>query len=162
CRRFIARNPGLRVEIQNTISTSHLESFEDVFKSLNYITNLSNKLFRRDKFVDIIFIVENEKIAAHRSILAASSLFFRGILFGHISESKMSEIVLNETPKRAFKAIIHFIYNGSLDTKQMNAEDVLALISLSHEYHLIDLTDLVIFELQAEDIIYKNVGKVFA
>lgn len=70
------------------------------------------QLCQSSNYSDVTFIVENEKIPAHRVILAARSEYFRALLYGGLSEASQSEIVL-KIPLEAFKALLKYVYSGN-------------------------------------------------
>lgn len=62
-------------------------------------------------YSDVIFNVENQKLPAHRVILAARSEYFRALLYGGLAETTQTEIQL-QIPLAAFKALLRYIYSG--------------------------------------------------
>lgn len=62
-------------------------------------------------YSDVTFIVEEQKLPAHRVILAARSEYFRALLYGGLSESTQHVIKL-EIPLEAFKCLLGYIYSG--------------------------------------------------
>uniref|UniRef100_A0A0D9X9Y2 BTB domain-containing protein n=1 Tax=Leersia perrieri TaxID=77586 RepID=A0A0D9X9Y2_9ORYZ len=71
---------------------------------------------------DVSFIVNGEKFAAHRAVLAARSPVFKAELFGCMSESTSSCITLNDIEPAIFRALLWFIYTDELpgDTSKTN------------------------------------------
>lgn len=70
------------------------------------------KLCINDDYSDVTFIVENQRLPAHRVVLAARSEYFRALLYGGLSETNQSEIQL-KIPLEAFKALLRYIYSGA-------------------------------------------------
>ncbi|KAJ3686143.1 hypothetical protein LUZ61_015307 [Rhynchospora tenuis] len=67
---------------------------------------------------DVNFDVEGEIISAHRVILGARSRVFKAELFGHMAEAKSECIRIEDMKPEVFRALIHFIYNGSFDNER--------------------------------------------
>lgn len=61
---------------------------------------------------DVTFIVEEREIPAHRAVLAASSSYFRALLYGGLAESTQTVIKLN-IPFEAFQYLLEYIYHGT-------------------------------------------------
>ena len=59
-----------------------------------------------------MFKVENEKIAAHRAILAARSPVFDAMFQHDMLEKKTNETEMKDVTSAAFKALLQFIYTG--------------------------------------------------
>ncbi|XP_021695141.1 BTB/POZ domain-containing protein 9 [Aedes aegypti] len=89
-------------------------------------------------YSDVTFIVEDEKLPAHRVILAARSEYFRALLYGGLSESTQNEIHL-KIPLKAFKALLKYIYSGSMSLAQMKEENILDTLGLANQYGFTDL-----------------------
>ncbi|KAL9696135.1 hypothetical protein quinque_015420 [Culex quinquefasciatus] len=89
-------------------------------------------------YSDVTFIVEDEKLPAHRVILAARSEYFRALLYGGLSESTQHEIHL-KIPLKAFKALLKYIYSGSMSLSQMKEENILDTLGLANQYGFTDL-----------------------
>jgi speckle-type POZ protein len=77
-----------------------------------------------DKFTDFVFKVENEKIAAHRAILAARSPVFAAMFQHDMKENKTNEAEIEDVTPAAFKALLQFIYTGHCEV-EMLAEELL-------------------------------------
>ena len=54
------------------------------------------KLVNNPKFSDVIFIVENKEIHAHRAILVEQSEYFKAMLTGGMIESQKSRIEIKD------------------------------------------------------------------
>lgn len=89
-------------------------------------------------YSDVTFIVENEKLPAHRVILAARSEYFRALLYGGLSETNQNEIHL-KIPLKAFKALLKYIYSGNMSLTQMKEENILDTLGLANQYGFTDL-----------------------
>ena len=77
------------------------------------------QLWEEQKFSDIDFIVNGQRIPAHKAVLAAQSLYFECMLYGNMKESAMSEITLEDVPVSAFRKVLQFAYTGTLKMKNV-------------------------------------------
>ena len=100
--------------------------------------NLSSLLLN-DSYQDITLVVENQRIPAHKVILAARSeyfryvrswfptrncccdagWFFRALLYGGLQESQQQEIELKDINPIAFKLLLMYIYTGCINLYNM-------------------------------------------
>lgn len=81
---------------------------------------------------DVTFIVEGEKLPAHRIILAARSPYFQA-LFGGLAEVAQAEIKL-DVPLEAFKASLKYAYTRCVSLNEMKEEHILDLLDLTELY----------------------------
>ncbi|XP_037035105.1 BTB/POZ domain-containing protein 9-like isoform X2 [Bradysia coprophila] len=108
---------------------------------LNFSANIiksSVKLYLNPDISDVVFVVDGEKVPAHKFILSLRSSYFHALISGSFSESSRSEIVLN-VPLIAFKHVLRYIYTGCVSLQEMDRETVLELLSLSDEYTIEEL-----------------------
>ncbi|XP_052893491.1 BTB/POZ domain-containing protein 9 [Anopheles moucheti] len=89
-------------------------------------------------YSDVTFIVEKQRIPAHRVILAARSEYFRALLYGGMQETKQDEIILR-IPQMAFKSLLKYIYSGNIAVNHMKVEQVLDILGLANQYGFADL-----------------------
>lgn len=103
-------------------------------------------LYLSDDFSDVTFIVEAEKIPAHKCILATCSPYFRALLFGGWSESSSTEIELN-VPLNAFKIVLKYIYTVHIPLRQMEWQTIYDSLSLAHMYGIEEMEAMIITHL---------------
>ncbi|XP_055383119.1 BTB/POZ domain-containing protein 9 [Condylostylus longicornis] len=96
------------------------------------------QLCMSDHCSDVTFLVEGQKLPAHRVILAARSEYFRALLYGGLSESNQAEIAL-KIPLEAFKVLLQYIYSGRMSLTKMKEETVLDTLGLANEYGFTEL-----------------------
>ena len=93
---------------------------------------------------DISFeIVDGTEIVtlkAHKLILAAHSVFFRKAFFGSGLNFKESSgtVIIKETTKEAFEAMIDFIYEKNENLKYKTVEQLFDLLNISKRYQVDD------------------------
>ncbi|KAJ4770482.1 BTB/POZ/MATH-domain protein [Rhynchospora pubera] len=73
------------------------------------------KLWRKGARFDVTFEVEEERICAHKFMLAARSPVFEAELYGSMKEAKSSSIKIKDMKAEVFKALLHFIYTDKFD-----------------------------------------------
>ncbi|XP_061390585.1 BTB/POZ domain-containing protein 9 [Musca vetustissima] len=96
------------------------------------------QLCLNEDYSDVCFIVENQRLPAHRVMLAARSEYFRALLYGGLSESTQNEIHL-KVPVEAFKSLLRYIYSGHLSLAQMDEDNILDTLGLANQYGLSEL-----------------------
>ena len=106
---------------------------------INHFARLSQDfaaLYLNQELSDVIFVVNGERFASHRVILASRSEYFRVLLFGSFKESQscMNELVIEDTTALAFGALLKYIYTGKLTISEYSEADVLDILGLAHKY----------------------------
>jgi speckle-type POZ protein len=79
-----------------------------------------------DKYADFVFKVENEKIAAHKNILAARSPVFDAMFQHNMLENRTNEAEIKDVTPAAFKALLQFIYTGHCKVGNLAEELLIA------------------------------------
>lgn len=92
-------------------------------------------LFLTGEHSDVTFLIDEQRLLAHRNILAARSDYFRALLYGGLYESSQKEITLN-VPAAAFKEVLQYMYSGRISLTPMDTETILEVLHLSHMYGL--------------------------
>jgi hypothetical protein len=93
-------------------------------------------------FSDVVFVVEGEKIHAHRVLMVARSPYFRRMFLGGLREatetntSEISEISLPDTTAATFRSVVKYMYTGVCSINHNNA------LELLHAAHLFCLDGL--------------------
>jgi hypothetical protein len=65
--------------------------------------------------VDVTFVVNNERIPAHRTILAARSTYFRTMFSSGMKEAQEgNDIIVQDTSPEAFRAMLLYLYTDEL------------------------------------------------
>jgi speckle-type POZ protein len=62
---------------------------------------------------DVTFVVDGERFAAHRAVLAARSPVFKAQLFGSMADATMSSIPLHGISAATFRSMLHFMYTDA-------------------------------------------------
>ena len=97
-----------------------------------------------DKYADFVFKVENEKIAAHRVILAARSTVFAAMFQCDMQENKTNETEIEDMTPAAFRALLRFIYTGHCEFGNLAEQ----LLIAANKYDIQDLKEICVKELR--------------
>ncbi|KAI8435404.1 hypothetical protein MSG28_003720 [Choristoneura fumiferana] len=98
---------------------------------IEHISHLSEhigSLCLSSEYSDVTLIVEGQRIPAHKVILAASSDYFRALLYGGMREANQAEVEL-QAPLQAFKALLRYVYSDT----------VLDMLGLAHQFNFQEL-----------------------
>lgn len=103
----------------------------------------TNTVVLRDDppFSDITFLVDGERIHAHRAIVISRSAYFRRMFLGGMREASEcekagAEITMSDTRAPTFRTVIKFMYTGMCNVHHDNA------LELLHAAHLFCLDGL--------------------
>ena len=99
----------------------------DLSKSL--VSQLSS-LYMSEKYSDFIFIIENERIFAHKFILCLRCEYFRLMFSSGLREAILNEVEVKETPLTAFKDVLYFMYSGRMHLQNKKIDDILDILFL--------------------------------
>lgn len=89
--------------------------------------NLPVSMYQDDLFKDIKFVIGEESIMAHKSVLALHSKVFRSMLTLDTKERNKGIIEIRDTDVATFKAFIEYLYTNKIDRIQEVADDLLVL-----------------------------------
>ncbi|KAJ4788484.1 BTB/POZ/MATH-domain protein [Rhynchospora pubera] len=87
--------------------------------STNGLCHDIEKLWGRGERFDVTFEVEEERIYAHKFMLAARSPVFEAELYGSMKEAKSSNIKIKDIKAEVFKALLRFIYTDKFDDGEL-------------------------------------------
>ncbi|KAJ3685876.1 hypothetical protein LUZ61_015040 [Rhynchospora tenuis] len=96
------------------------------------------KLWERGERFDVTFEVEEERIPAHRFMLAAQSPVFEAELYGPMAEAKSSCIKIKDMKAEVFNALLRFVYTDCCEPfeKVLSIELVQDLFIAADRYAL--------------------------
>lgn len=111
---------------------------------VDHVSSLSDnfaELIETEDYTDITLLVDGARFRSHKVILAARSDFFRALLYGGMKESQpgTTEIELQDTPSLAFSALLKYIYSGRMNLVEIQEENLLDILSLSHRFGFVEL-----------------------
>ncbi|KAG7307025.1 hypothetical protein JYU34_007156 [Plutella xylostella] len=108
---------------------------------IEHISHLSENigsLCLSAEYSDVTLVVEGVRIPAHKVILAASSDYFRALLYGGMREASQAEVEL-QAPLQAFKALLRYVYSGHMGLSVLREETVLDMLGLAHQFNFQEL-----------------------
>ena len=70
------------------------------------------------EFTDVVFIVDGERVPAHKLILASQSEYFRAMLYGEMKEASQEDILLPDRPLASPKTVLQYAYTGTLEIEE--------------------------------------------
>ncbi|XP_008630322.1 kelch-like protein 22 [Corvus cornix cornix] len=89
---------------------------------------LSGLVSLRDSSIlfDVVLVVEDKPIEAHRILLAASCDYFRGMFAGGLREMEQEEVHIHGISYNAMCKILNFIYTSELELSVNSVQETLA------------------------------------
>lgn len=112
------------------------------------VLKLLDDICLSEKHSDVTFVVENNKIPAHKTILMARSPYFVSLICGDFVEANQAQIEL-KVPLDAFKAILKYIYTGRLSVATLDFDEIVEILDLAEQYGLDTLKNTTIEYLTA-------------
>lgn len=121
------------------LTLHHSNHASSVLKTLNLFKQ-SNHIF-----CDCTLVVDGEEFPIHKSVLAASSQYFRALFTTDMKEKGNSILTLHGFSAQTFKSLINYVYTGQVTLNQVSitplyaAADMLQLEGLKdlcHDYLL--------------------------
>ncbi|CAG2165643.1 unnamed protein product [Oppiella nova] len=92
---------------------------------------------------DVVFIVEEERIFAHKFVLVLRCEYFRLMFASGLRECVSNEVVVKETPVSAFKEVLYFMYTGVIHLNNKKVDDIIDVLFLGHRYEMHELVTAV-------------------
>ncbi|ELU00416.1 hypothetical protein CAPTEDRAFT_151000 [Capitella teleta] len=80
---------------------------------------------RRGKLCDVTLLIEEQRIHAHRIVLAATVPYFNAMFTHDMVESKQNEIAIKGIEASALSDLVTFAYSGSVQIDSMNVQNLL-------------------------------------
>ncbi|XP_071824910.1 kelch-like protein 18 [Apostichopus japonicus] len=80
---------------------------------------------RMGKLCDVTLKVGDQKLSAHKIVLAACIPYFKVMFTKDMKESKQGEITMNGIEPSALEAMVNFAYSGELDVTTDNVQSLL-------------------------------------
>jgi len=106
----------------------------------SYILNMK-EMVDNDEFADVVFIVNNERVYAHRTILASRCEHFAAMFRSGMRESFEQEIKIPNVSKPVFLLLMEYLYT---DAVTIGIEHAVELYILSDLYQLERLRNICI------------------
>lgn len=124
----------------------------DVFKFTVYIYYLADetdlrpladdydRFLENEKLRDVVFVLGNEEILAHKQIISARSEVFAKMFDLDMAEKKDGRVEISDIEPNIFKLFLRFVYCGKLETK--NTDDLLKVIVAADKYSVKSLVTI--------------------
>nr|CDJ92221.1 BTB:POZ and BTB Kelch-associated domain containing protein [Haemonchus contortus] len=93
---------------------------------------------------DVTFVVEEEEFPAHKFLLVTRSKYFRAMFLGGLKERNDDKVVLKETSGFAFRALLWYIYTGTLSLIPYDEKQVLEILKVAHMYDFVKLEKAIV------------------
>ncbi|CAG9585880.1 unnamed protein product [Danaus chrysippus] len=124
----------------NNPTSSRVGDIEHIMEvdCVGHLSEHIGSLCLSSEYSDVTLIVEGHRIPAHKVILAASSDYFRALLYGGMKEANEAEVVL-QAPIHAFKALLRYIYSGHMGLSVLREDTVLDMLGLAHQFNFQEL-----------------------
>jgi hypothetical protein len=72
------------------------------------------RLLEDGDLADVVFVVGEERLPAHRVMLAARSKYFAGLFKSGMAEGSKEEVTYEDVSAFAFRVLLRFLYTGEL------------------------------------------------
>ncbi|KAE9413816.1 hypothetical protein Angca_010029, partial [Angiostrongylus cantonensis] len=132
--------------LYNPTQLSNITIFETTQTSRVHMENELVMLTETESstYSDVDVIVEfgdhRMVFAAHKYKLATHSNVFRNMLENAMDETQRSMIVIDEFSPAAVKAMLVFIYSGSISLKDLELEEASDVMKLAQKYNILGLS----------------------
>lgn len=103
-----------------------------VMTTAAYLQNM-HELLRDSAFADVVFLLGEERVPAHRAILSARSAHFRAMFSSGMRESQEEEVRIPSIRPHIFRAMLEYIYT---DTVEITADIAIELYEAADLYAL--------------------------
>ena len=84
-----------------------------------------NILRRQRELCDVVIVVNEQKIYAHRIILSACSPYFRAMFTGELAESRQTEVTIRDIDESAMEQLVDFAYSSTVTVEENNVQTLL-------------------------------------
>lgn len=105
------------------------------------------ELFEACVLTDVVLVVQEQVIAAHRVVLASASPFFHALFTSGMKESREHRIELNEIHAPAFQELLKYMYLGQL---HITGETILAILHTANQLEMSEVVEICCKQLMLE------------
>ncbi len=71
-------------------------------------------LLKTGNFSDVIFVVENKELYAHKAIICARSPVFAGMFSSDCKENNENQVNIHDVPVKVFEELLQFMYTNQI------------------------------------------------
>ncbi|CAF4955370.1 unnamed protein product, partial [Rotaria sp. Silwood1] len=130
----IQHNPTDRHNINEISGSTTIDMLKDCCnnklvktsdKHAKFLLENLNLLRKQKELCDVILIVGQNKIPAHRAVLSACSPYFKAMFTGELAESRQTEIVIRDIDVYAMELLIEYCYTSRIVVDEKNVQMLL-------------------------------------
>ncbi|XP_050432730.1 BTB/POZ domain-containing protein 9-like [Adelges cooleyi] len=110
---------------------SAIASDEQADLSPSYFSEIKS-LYLQKKFSDVVLIVDNDRIPAHKLVLALNSEYFSALFYRGLLETFQTDVTLelDGASVNSFKILLKYAYSGQLNLGNLESNDIIELFGL--------------------------------
>nr|XP_020033562.1 kelch-like protein 7 isoform X3 [Castor canadensis] len=121
------------VEKSNKKKTEKKLAAREEAKLLAGFMGVMNNMRKQKTLCDVILMVQERKIPAHRVVLAAASHFFNLMFTTNMLESKSFEVELKDAEPDIIEQLVEFAYTARIS---VNSNNVQSLLDAANQYQI--------------------------
>ncbi|XP_038628488.1 LOW QUALITY PROTEIN: kelch-like protein 1 [Tachyglossus aculeatus] len=115
---------------QSDMDPSNSEEFYQAMHHAEQTFRKMESYLKQQQLCDVILIVGNRKIPAHRLVLSSVSDYFAAMFTSDVCEAKQEEIKMEGIDPNALWDLVQFAYTGCLELKEDSIENLLSAACL--------------------------------
>ncbi|XP_070937358.1 kelch-like protein 1 isoform X2 [Macaca nemestrina] len=124
---------------QSDLDSSSSEEFYQAVHHAEQTFRKMESYLKQQQLCDVILIVGNRKIPAHRLVLSSVSDYFAAMFTSDVCEAKQEEIKMEGIDPNALWDLVQFAYTGCLELKEDTIENLLAAACLLQLPQVVDV-----------------------
>ncbi|XP_077505764.1 kelch-like protein diablo [Amblyomma americanum] len=113
----------LHTDLDSSTSPARLEYTSE--KHSRHTLEAINLLRLHRELCDVVLLVGNRKIFAHRIVLSACSPYFHAMFTGELAESRQTEVTIRDIDEHAMELLMDFAYTSHIVVEEGNVQMLL-------------------------------------